>query len=317
MLTGGNVMFSRHKRKVKAGAVILGILFVFLSCAKKAPDDRFTDMKALLPAPDEYFLWTPVADAYQAAKGENLYDLINGGADLYLEYGFDRAVFTAYESLGLSVNLELYRMESDSAAFGIYSLKKGSRGKPVSIGQEAALGEYYLNVWQGRYLITSIGMDSSAKTLQAVMQIARLVADKIPGGEKPVLAAYSAVSLYPENTVYLRGPAALFNIYSFGPGDIFGFMDAVYHTYEDGELFVFRYENESERTQGYQRAIENLENGGRFSDFSKTGTSISMMDEDGYTLQVMPSREYILVLRNRAEKKAEQDLRRLFERVLW
>ncbi|HCT93477.1 MAG TPA: hypothetical protein DIC44_01480 [Rikenellaceae bacterium] len=55
-------------------------------------------------------------------KGEALYGFMNGGSELYLEYGFKnlRAIDVVYK--GEEYTVEIYKMESPEDAFGIYSI---------------------------------------------------------------------------------------------------------------------------------------------------------------------------------------------------
>ena len=55
-------------------------------------------------------------------KGEALYGFMNGGSELYLEYGFKhlRALDVIYK--GEEYTIEIYKMESPEDAFGIYSV---------------------------------------------------------------------------------------------------------------------------------------------------------------------------------------------------
>lgn len=55
-------------------------------------------------------------------KGEALYGFMNGGSELYLEYGFKhlRAIDVTYR--GEDYTIEIYKMESPEDAFGIYSI---------------------------------------------------------------------------------------------------------------------------------------------------------------------------------------------------
>ena len=54
-------------------------------------------------------------------KGEALYGFMNGGSELYLEYGFQtlNAIDIEYKGIGFSV--EIYQMDTPENAFGIYS----------------------------------------------------------------------------------------------------------------------------------------------------------------------------------------------------
>jgi len=54
--------------------------------------------------------------------GEALWGLINGGADLYLEYGFNKLLLQLIEWKGYKFRIEIYRMKSPEAAVGIFSV---------------------------------------------------------------------------------------------------------------------------------------------------------------------------------------------------
>src|SRR5665811_1546039 len=51
----------------------------------------------------------------------SLYGYIDGGAELYLEYGFDTLVVTEVTALSKDIKVEVYRMTDAEAAFGIFS----------------------------------------------------------------------------------------------------------------------------------------------------------------------------------------------------
>lgn len=52
----------------------------------------------------------------------SLYGYINGGAELYLEYGFDTLLVTELVIEGSDIKAEVYRMKDPEAAFGIFSV---------------------------------------------------------------------------------------------------------------------------------------------------------------------------------------------------
>ena len=54
----------------------------------------------------------------------SLYGYINGGAELYLEYGFDTLIVTEMTVEGNDLKLEVYRMKDPEAAFGIFSVSR-------------------------------------------------------------------------------------------------------------------------------------------------------------------------------------------------
>lgn len=139
----------------------------------------FEDILKLLPEESELPGWAPQGDP-QTAAGDDLYLLIDGGAETYLQYGFSRAAIHSYEhGEGGMLNLEIYEMADTAAAGNIFHFKTGAEGAPVPVGDEAILESYYLNVRKGRYVMTVIGLDPSETTRQALLQTARVVESRI------------------------------------------------------------------------------------------------------------------------------------------
>ena len=169
-------------------AFALLIISAALNECRRSPG--FEDILRLLPTNTELSGWTSQGDP-QIAVGDDLYLLINGGAETYLRYGFSRAVIHSYEhTQGGMFNLEIYEMTDTAAADSIFKFKVGTGGDFLEIGDIAILESYYLNCMKGRYVVTIIGLDTSDLTRQALIQAARIVESRIQNqpdtaGENP------------------------------------------------------------------------------------------------------------------------------------
>jgi len=116
--------------------------------------------------------------------GDALFELINGGAEVYHRFGFVRALATQYSDTdGRSISLEVFEMADVEGAKKIYADKTGGSGEPLEIGDEAAGEDYYLNFRLDRFLVTITGFDSDAQTSEGILILARGVATAL-GGEK-------------------------------------------------------------------------------------------------------------------------------------
>jgi hypothetical protein len=80
---------------------------------------------------------------------------------------------------GKRINLEIYEMLSPENARSIQRKKAGDRGKKVSLGEEAAIEDHYLNFRKGSYQVTVSGYDTREETVEWILRIARLVAERI------------------------------------------------------------------------------------------------------------------------------------------
>jgi len=116
----------------------------------------------------------------QTAEGMALFEVINGGAEEYVKQGFRRAVLATYiNGAGKRINLEIYEMLSPESARSIQRKKAGDKGNKVPVGEEAAMEDYYLNFRKGAFQVTLSGYDTQKATLEWLLLMGRLVAERI------------------------------------------------------------------------------------------------------------------------------------------
>lgn len=143
-----------------------------------------TDLSGLLPSDKELDGWA-LLEAPRHAEGDGLFALINGGAELYLKLGFQRAVIADYANKSdQSVTLEIYEMDTPEAAAKLYEKKAGKEGESIFLGDTAVFNKYYLNFRQGKFLVTLTGSDTEKKSIDGLMAMARIVESKIKAGGK-------------------------------------------------------------------------------------------------------------------------------------
>ncbi len=115
---------------------------------------------------------------------DTLSDRINGEAELYMPYGFDRMATARYSSEktpAAGIDVEIYRMASLLDSFGIYSNYRQKGGQRINIGAESNLSGSQLFLYQGHYFIhiQITGTDSSHS--EVLTECAKLVASSLPG----------------------------------------------------------------------------------------------------------------------------------------
>jgi len=229
-------------KKALAGLAALVLLAALASAAR--PDDTeevgqaltappaLLDLVKLLPGAGDLRGWAPKGKP-QVYKGEDLFLYIDGGAEIFHEYGFRQVITQDYTNpSGKAVSLDIYEMATPEGAFGMYTFKTGAGGKAVPIGRDGLLEDYYLNFWKGRCLATAVGLDASAESLD---------------GERPGLLAVLPKSWGAAGrTIYLKGILAVRNIYSFFARDAFLFREGVASDQGPLKVFVFRYGSKDE-----------------------------------------------------------------------
>lgn len=213
-----------------------------------APPPILDLTKLLPPAGHDLGGWAPKGKP-QIYKGEDLFLYIDGGAEIFHEYGFRQVITQDYANpAGKTVTLDIYEMATPESAYGMFTFKTGAGGRPMAIGREGRLEDYYLNFWKGRCLATLVGPDAAADTLTGLELIGKALDARIgQAGERPVLPeifpnAWAASG----RIVYLRGPLALQNVHAFFPRDIFQFPEGVASDQGPLQIFVFRYVDEVE-----------------------------------------------------------------------
>jgi len=197
-------------------------------------------LRVYLPAGNAVEGWAKDGEP-QEYEGDDLYTYIDGGAEIYQEYGFRRVIVQDYKNAkGKSVSLEIFEMGSPAAAFGMFTFKRSGSGKTVNLGAGAELEAYYLNFWKGRFLVTLTGFDEAPETVDGLTAVAGIVDSKVrEAGETPALvAALPEKGLRTGSVKYLKGLLGLNNIYPFYTARGLAFAEAVRGVYENGATLL-------------------------------------------------------------------------------
>ncbi len=153
-------------------ACLLIVMFVISTSAA-------SNLKMILPSASALSDIKPLGES-RKAEGEELYKVINGGAVIFFQYNFKRALFQEYVMPnGKTINLEIYQMGSLKDAKGIFLKKKGEEDKKPAFGQDGFLADYYCIFRQGPYYITITGEESTKAVRNTLTAIARIVVDNI------------------------------------------------------------------------------------------------------------------------------------------
>ena len=134
----------------------------------------------LFPKPEEVLPWAPDGPT-QLAEGQELFALINGGAELFLRHGFERAAVQSYSlASDRHIQVEIYMMQSTDGAAEVFARKSGPGEPPLALGDAGAAGEYYVIFRRGRFLVTVAAGDATADAKATILRIARAIENRIP-----------------------------------------------------------------------------------------------------------------------------------------
>jgi hypothetical protein len=270
-----------------------------------------------LPQTGELRDWEPTGTP-QHVVGDDLFLLINGGAEIYHEYGFKQALTQGFKHKNkpsLGFNLEIYEMKTPEAAYGVFTFKTGDSAKPIDVGSEGLLEDYYINVWKGNFLVTVIGFDSQKDTLDGIIQVARLVTGKIKeSGQKPellrILPNDNKYQLKFNGITYLKGNLALFNQYEFASKDIFGLKEGVAAKYSDFRLFIFRYKDRVESQKWFDCAQKYLKKSSFLKNFRIRESSFSFTDKKDDPFYTYIHKYYIFIIQGKKKEDLINTIKR-------
>ena len=121
-------------------------------------------------------------------KGNALWGYINGGADLYLEYGFDflRVDNLRVENLKLEkqeFTVNIYRMKDAAAAFGIFSVSWFNCAGKFPEHDVSCLTPYQLQFVKAQYYISIINETGNPEAREIGLKLARILSAKIEGND--------------------------------------------------------------------------------------------------------------------------------------
>ena len=116
-------------------------------------------------------------------KPDTLYEYIDGGADVYLLYDFQRLLHQNFKTRDGELALDIYDLGKPENAFGIYSAERSPRYKFVTIGVEGYRSEGTLNFVQDRYYVKLAASGAGAGA--ALDPFARMLSRRIGGTARP------------------------------------------------------------------------------------------------------------------------------------
>jgi len=162
-----------------AGTCIL-LLCVLLSLS---PQASLAETKASRISFPEIEGWVR-APSIQVYMPDNLFDYIDGAADLYLSYHFRELRVAEYrDRRGDLVAVEIYRHSTPVDAFGIYSQEQPPDPFILDIGTRCYIQDTVLNLLAGRYYIKILAYQKGFNTQEILRRFANRVAENLEIGD--------------------------------------------------------------------------------------------------------------------------------------
>jgi len=238
---------------------------------------------ALMPADSAVPGWKKVDNLRVFTKAD-LYGYIDGGAELFLEFGFDQLTLQKYRSGSHEVAVEIYRMTDPAAATGVYLMKRGKETPDATFRARHTINRHQLMFVRDRYYVTINNLSGADQMQGALIAFGTHVTAKLPADRVPAeMKALPQAGLLPGSERLVRGPFGLQSFYSLGEGDILlmgGKVVGIAGDYKDGAakttLLLVTYPDASAAKKAFANLQTNLDS--YLKPVTKTGTSLVFKD---------------------------------------
>jgi hypothetical protein len=174
---------------------------------------------SLLPAENAVPGWKKTEKMRVFTKAD-LYGYIDGGAEVFLEFGFDQLTLQKYKNGPNTIAVEIYRMADPPASTGIYVMKCGKEARDPSFTARHTINRHQLMFVRNRYYVTINNLSGAEGMARALLEFGAAVAAALPADPPPFTLGLPAQGQVPGSLRLVRGPFSLQSIYTLGDGDI-------------------------------------------------------------------------------------------------
>jgi len=180
---------------LKKFSPLIFAFFVFLWCVSGIGDPLWgADAEGISSFFPKIGGWKQQGEI-QIFSRQNLYEYINGAADLYLNYDFREVRVAEYRNgEKASVIVEIYLFQTSNHAFGIYSQERLPSGSYLKIGAQGYIEKEILNFLSGTHYVKINSYKTGGQDREVLLAFAKGIAENM-GGEKSLPAP---LSYFPE-----------------------------------------------------------------------------------------------------------------------
>ena len=150
-------------------------------------------LESLVPKKDIPAGWALIQGPQTYSK-KTLFGHINGQAELFLKYGFQKSVFAIYQSKKSredQIEVDIYDMGNVVQAFGIFSRFR-NEDRPGGFGLDSFLDDHSAFFYEGKYFVMLYATESNSDMLK---QFSALISLKISDPSPPP----KEISYFPKN----------------------------------------------------------------------------------------------------------------------
>lgn len=145
--------------------------------------------------------------------GKSLFGYIDGGAELYLEYGFSYMSVVEADFMDGRFKTEIYEMTGPEEAFGIFSVSRFHCNAMPYTTEVSCQTKYQLQFCKGSYYVSIINKTGSENDSVASITIGKLIIDKISEKNPDFNSYIPAVTplILSTNCIFVKGKLGIIN----------------------------------------------------------------------------------------------------------
>ena len=189
-------------KEIAKSTILTGLFLLFVSLALGQAGSQCI-LPSLLPKPSGWAL----TEAPATYVPGTIFEYIDGAAESYLSYGFRELIVGNYKEVdsGATLTVEIYDMEDEVRAFGIYGAERYPESQFLAIGNQGYWEEGTLNFIVGGFYVKLLCFDCGKDAEKVLTSVAREVEKKVPDKGKlpPLLGLFSVEGLIPNSEKFL------------------------------------------------------------------------------------------------------------------
>jgi hypothetical protein len=157
-----------------------GVVPATVSKPVNIPEENKHKLQLFLPVQTQVQAEALGAPVFYAA---NLYEYIDGGAEVYHQYDFVTLIHQEYKAKETEVTVDIYDMGNPLNAYGLYASERSPNYNFLPIGAEGYVSDFALNFLQGTCYVKLSAFSPNGKADTVLQSFAQSISERIKTGK--------------------------------------------------------------------------------------------------------------------------------------
>jgi hypothetical protein len=245
--------------------ILFAVSFLFIPLNKIMGDSRAIHNDML---PDSINGWKAKPQKNITTR-DGLYEYIDGGAELYISFGFKKLTVREYHKKGQpAIKADIFNMGNSKNAFGVFGYSQETVENDFGQGSQSSDG--LILFWKDKYYVSLLCFPQTPESKETAISLAKRIEASIKeSGPLPqITALLPAKGLVRESVRYFYHYIWLNSFYFISDSNVFNINDnteAVLAKYGEKNkrnvLLIIKYNEESDSEKALQSFIKQVEPG--------------------------------------------------------